>query len=323
MNKGKGSPQLENGYTRIANELLEALMQVNFNSYENRFIRCVVRYTYGFHKKASKISLSFIAKATGIALSHISRTKTILLAKKVVTQSGNKEISLNKHYKQWVTRTSNRISIQSVKNRVYERDKVCQDCKAEKNLQIHHLDNNETNWALNNLILVCAICHRRRHAQLPNQVTKQKLPSRVTKVTQLGKKKLPSRVRKVTQSGNYTIKRKLLKKTLKKTLKDTTLKSRRKTYGNKDINFLIKYLKEKLELPILDGSVKQNRRYCWLSLKKFGGKEKMKLLIDTTSKDNFWKTKITSFQQLYYKGVQIISKTREKGGEIIYAGDTT
>ena len=83
--------------------------------------------------------------------------------------------------------------------------------------------------------------------------------------------------------------------------------------GNSDINFLFMYLKEKLNLPLLDESEKTNRRYCWLSLKKFGGIEKMKILIDSAAKNQFWKTNVTSFKQLYYKAVQIISSTR--GGE--------
>jgi len=91
------------------------------------------------------------------------------------------------------------------------------------------------------------------------------------------------------------------------------------TYGNGDINSLIDYLKEKLGLPALDGSQKQNRRYCWLCLNKFGGPEKIRLLIDATNQSDFWKTKITSFSQLYYKAVRIISETR-KGG---YAVDAT
>jgi len=84
----------------------------------------------------------------------------------------------------------------------------------------------------------------------------------------------------------------------------------KQSFGNQDINFLIGYLKEKLEIPLLDGSEKTNRRYCHLALKKFGGRDKMQLLIDAASQDKFWATKITSFQQLYYKGVQIISDTR-------------
>ena len=85
-----------------------------------------------------------------------------------------------------------------------------------------------------------------------------------------------------------------------------------KEYGNKDINILIAYLKEKLELPALDETVETNRRYCYLILRKFGNVEKIKLLIDITAKDNFWSTKVTSFKTLFYKAVQIMSDTRNR-----------
>jgi hypothetical protein len=85
-------------------------------------------------------------------------------------------------------------------------------------------------------------------------------------------------------------------------------------YGNRDVSTLIAYLKEKLQLPMLDGSDKTNRRFCWLALKKFGGADKVRLLIDAAAQDSFWSTRIASFQQLYYKGVQIISKTRGGAG---------
>lgn len=88
-----------------------------------------------------------------------------------------------------------------------------------------------------------------------------------------------------------------------------------KAYGNEAINYLTSYLKEKLGLPLLDGSQTQNRQYCWLLIKKFGGMDKVKLLIDAASLDAFWKNKITCFKNLYYNGVQIISKTREEGGK--------
>jgi len=87
-------------------------------------------------------------------------------------------------------------------------------------------------------------------------------------------------------------------------------------YGNKDINLLISYLKEKLSLPLLDGTVQQNRRYAHSLIRKFDGVDKVKLLIDATAQDDFWATKITSFQQLFYKAVQIISKSRKKGGGV-------
>jgi len=85
----------------------------------------------------------------------------------------------------------------------------------------------------------------------------------------------------------------------------------KQTFRNEDVNFLLSYLKEKLNLPILDESEKVNRQYCWLAIKKFGGRDKVKLLIEATSQHEFWSTRITSFKQLYYKAVNIISSGRD------------
>jgi len=92
---------------------------------------------------------------------------------------------------------------------------------------------------------------------------------------------------------------------------------RKKTYGNEEINLLIKFFKERLGLPMLDGSEKQNRRFCYLAMRKFGGADKVRLLINAAANSDFWATKISSFMDLYYKGVRIINETRSKGIGII------
>jgi len=93
---------------------------------------------------------------------------------------------------------------------------------------------------------------------------------------------------------------------------------RKKTYGNKEINLLIKLFKKRFDLPLLDGSEKQNRRYCHLAMVKFGGADKVGLLIDAAANSNFWATKISSFMDLYYKGVRIISETRKDKSKIAF-----
>lgn len=86
-------------------------------------------------------------------------------------------------------------------------------------------------------------------------------------------------------------------------------------YGNEDVNIVIAYMKERLQLPTLDESERVNRMYAQNTIKKFGGADKVKLLIDATAQHEFWATRITSFKQLYYKAVQIISSGRDvKGG---------
>lgn len=82
-------------------------------------------------------------------------------------------------------------------------------------------------------------------------------------------------------------------------------------YGNSDINDLIEYFKTRFGLPMLDDSVKANRRFCYLLIKKFKTVEKCKELIDIAAEDRFWSTRITSFRTLYYKAVSIVSATRE------------
>jgi phage replication O-like protein O len=84
------TPQLEDGYTRIANEILEKLATINLSSYQIRVLLFIFRKTYGYGKKEDRIAVSQLVKATGIRKSHISRTKKELLLRKLVTSNGNK-----------------------------------------------------------------------------------------------------------------------------------------------------------------------------------------------------------------------------------------
>lgn len=95
-------PQVENGFTRIANEILDNLIMINLSSYQFRVLFFIIRKTYGYNKADDWISNSQIVDGTGIKKSHVSRTKKELLERcLIVTSSGNKT-KLNKMYKQWV-----------------------------------------------------------------------------------------------------------------------------------------------------------------------------------------------------------------------------
>lgn len=52
------SPQVENGHTRIANEILEHLIQIPFKGCELAIVLFILRKTYGFHKTEDEISIS-------------------------------------------------------------------------------------------------------------------------------------------------------------------------------------------------------------------------------------------------------------------------
>lgn len=104
------SPQVENGYTRIANELLEAMMRFNFTRHEARVVLCVIRETYGRGKKQVILTHKEISTMTRISRSHISRTISKLVPKLVLirqtrTKSDTKYKQLyeiNKNYDEWV-----------------------------------------------------------------------------------------------------------------------------------------------------------------------------------------------------------------------------
>ena len=95
-------PQLEDGYTRIANEILEAIYQTKFNATQLKIILLIIRYTYGFNRKNHDLSLSFIEKATGISKRYVSSELNRLIENRVVivyenhTNTQSRRIGLNK-----------------------------------------------------------------------------------------------------------------------------------------------------------------------------------------------------------------------------------
>jgi len=58
------NPQKENGYTPIANEILEALCSIRINGEARQCFDVIFRKTYGFNKKSDCISLSQFALLT-------------------------------------------------------------------------------------------------------------------------------------------------------------------------------------------------------------------------------------------------------------------
>lgn len=100
------NPQLENGYTQIANELIEALARFNLSPYESRLLWYIVRKTYGYQKKTDAISLGQFALGTGIPVSNVIRTLRKLESRHFITKSKDFyvcEYGINKHYDQWLT----------------------------------------------------------------------------------------------------------------------------------------------------------------------------------------------------------------------------
>jgi len=94
------TPQLERGYARIANELIEALSRINLSAYEWRVFFCVLRKTYGWNKGSDFVSISQLALGTGLKKSHVSRAKKALLTKNILHIDRGK-LGINKDWRAW------------------------------------------------------------------------------------------------------------------------------------------------------------------------------------------------------------------------------
>ena len=94
------NPQGDRNYTKISNEIIEALSKTDLSNYEFRVFIMILRKTYGFHKKKDWISLSQLAEITGIKLPHISRTIKKLKEKNMILKNG-KVTGIQKDYELW------------------------------------------------------------------------------------------------------------------------------------------------------------------------------------------------------------------------------
>ena len=100
--------QLENGYTRIANNLLEALVRSPLNGTQFRIVMLILRETYGFQRKETSISESYIAIRLGLKRQNIHRElkylfdHNILSVVQAATFTNPRIISINKHYDTWL-----------------------------------------------------------------------------------------------------------------------------------------------------------------------------------------------------------------------------
>ena len=98
------NPQLENGYTRIANELLEAIMKYSFCGAEYKIVLFVIRNTYGRQTKEALISYGMIAKGIDMNISYVKRIVKNLIKNMVILrakQNNRNLIALNKTYTSW------------------------------------------------------------------------------------------------------------------------------------------------------------------------------------------------------------------------------
>lgn len=49
------NPQLEDGFMRVANGIVDNICKLSLNGTEQKVIWCVIRYTYGFNRKSHRL----------------------------------------------------------------------------------------------------------------------------------------------------------------------------------------------------------------------------------------------------------------------------
>jgi phage replication O-like protein O len=97
-------PQTENGFTQIANELIEQFARIRIPGEAMQVFWVMLRKIYGFHKKSDPIALSQIVAATGLSKIAVCKAVKKLIELNLITKKGNKiaaEYAINKHFDTW------------------------------------------------------------------------------------------------------------------------------------------------------------------------------------------------------------------------------
>lgn len=94
---------LDDGYTRTANALMEAVMLSGLTQHQLLIVIAVWRKTYGFNKKVDWIGNDQFAALTGMAATKCSTAKNELIRMGVLIQVG-RMVGMNKDISEWKTK---------------------------------------------------------------------------------------------------------------------------------------------------------------------------------------------------------------------------
>jgi phage replication O-like protein O len=106
MKDRKNNPQTEDGFVKIASELVDQLAFLHLSGNEWQIVWAVWRKTWGWQKKEDAISLTKLQELTGLSRPAIVLAIKRLVAKKVLVvkkQSFTNIYSFNKLYTEWTS----------------------------------------------------------------------------------------------------------------------------------------------------------------------------------------------------------------------------
>lgn len=100
---------LDDGYTKLANELLESLSCCNLTARQFRVMLALIRKTYGFGKKNDRIADSQLADISGLSRQNVNKAKKELISMNYIVKDGNK-IGVNKEVSAWKSQLRDTVS---------------------------------------------------------------------------------------------------------------------------------------------------------------------------------------------------------------------
>lgn len=98
------SPQLENGFLRIANEITAQVVKTPLLGAEFQILLFIISKTYGYNKKKDWISLIQYETGTGLSRPTVVKTLKNLVLKNIIIKTENLLVSFNKDYESWVVK---------------------------------------------------------------------------------------------------------------------------------------------------------------------------------------------------------------------------
>jgi len=108
------SPQVENGYLKISNELFDAILSLKISGSAFQILNVIFRKTYGYHKKSDRISLKQFENLTGIKSDNCPRIIQKLEKMNIIIVDRTSRISrfqIQKNYEIW----TNSVKIDTVR----------------------------------------------------------------------------------------------------------------------------------------------------------------------------------------------------------------
>ncbi|RJP68407.1 MAG: hypothetical protein C4539_08955 [Ignavibacteriales bacterium] len=96
--------QKENGFTSIANELVESFAKIHLSSRESQIVWAILRKTYGWKKKEDRISFSQLEELTNIHRRHIAPSLRNLIERNIISKIGEGQkliYGIQKDYDLW------------------------------------------------------------------------------------------------------------------------------------------------------------------------------------------------------------------------------